>query len=74
MTKPHWPPGPYWERATAAGVAAAVEAGAAEEAASGVVEVEAAVACAYDIVNSGRFNQLKSVSFAGHLILQQTHP
>ena len=48
MTKPHWAPGPYWERGTAAGVAAAVEAGAAEEAAAGVVEVGAAVACAYE--------------------------
>ena len=48
MTKPHWPPGPYWERGTAAGVAAAVEAGAVEEAAAGVMEVGATVACAYD--------------------------
>ena len=51
--KPHWPPerprgGPYWERGTAAGEAAAVEAGAAEEAAAGVMEMGAAVACAND--------------------------
>ena len=48
MTKPHWPPGPYWEEGAAAGVAAAIKAGAAEGAAAGVLEVEAAVACAYD--------------------------
>ena len=46
--KPHWPPGPYWEEGAAAGVAAAIATGAAEEAAAGVLEMGAAVAYAYN--------------------------